>query len=69
MATMLAEAVRRDLPDRDVARFSCRATRPFFLGTSATIHTTTSSDVVSLELRDDAAADGAAFMTAEVTLR
>jgi 3-methylfumaryl-CoA hydratase len=70
MATMLAEAIRRDHPDRDVASFSCRATRPFFLGNSATIRSsTTVPGAVTLELRDDTAADGAAFMTAEVTLR
>jgi 3-methylfumaryl-CoA hydratase len=69
MATMLAEAVRRDYPDRAVAHFVCRATRPFFLGTSATIRSTADGDAVSLKVHDDSASDGASFMTAEVMLR
>jgi 3-methylfumaryl-CoA hydratase len=69
MATMLAEAVRRDYPDREVTHFACRATRPFFLGISTTIRSTTNGETMSLELRDDSALDGAVFMTAEVALR
>jgi 3-methylfumaryl-CoA hydratase len=70
MATMLAEAVRRDQPGREVAGFSCRATRPFFLGSSATIGSTTNGDAVSLELRDDSGPqDGVPFMTATVSMR
>lgn len=73
MATMIAEAVRRDQPAGRVARFECRALRPFFLGGAATIHATTAGAALHLELRDDtgeaAGATGAAYMTAEVSLR
>lgn len=70
MATMLAEAVRRDHPGRDTSRFACRATRPFFLGTTATIRSTTNGDAVHLDLHDDSDPGGnPIFMSAEVTLR
>lgn len=70
MATMLAEAVRRDLPDREVARFECRARQPFFLGRSATVRSTQDGNTVNLQLQEDVdAGAGATYMTAIATLR
>lgn len=69
MATILAEAVRRDHPDRDITQFSCRATRPFFLGTSTTIRSTKDGNAVHLALCDYSDPEGDVFMSAEVTLR
>jgi 3-methylfumaryl-CoA hydratase len=71
MATMVAESVRRDNPDRELTAFSCRAHRPYFLGSDATIRRTGSSETtVEYEVRDDAGGpDAPPNLTATVTLR
>lgn len=57
MATVAAEVARRSHPDRTMVGFSCRARRPYFLGTPATITATSSGDdTVELELSNDQAA-------------
>lgn len=57
MATVVAEVARRSRPDRPMVRFSCRAQRPYFLGTPASVAITHSTDdSVDLELSNDLAA-------------
>jgi 3-methylfumaryl-CoA hydratase len=71
MATIVSESVRRDHPDRELVGFTCRAQRPYFLGSDATIRLAGSADDrVELELSDGAGEVGSpANLTATVTMR
>jgi 3-methylfumaryl-CoA hydratase len=66
MATLLAEVARRTNPGRQLTSFTCRAQRPYFLGTPATITAVSAGDTVELALTNDASA--APNLTATVTL-
>jgi 3-methylfumaryl-CoA hydratase len=67
MAIALAEVVRRELPDRVITSFACRALRPLYLGTPAEIRlpVTTGGTELQLEL---ASGTGDVHMTASFTL-
>lgn len=71
MATIVAESVRRDHPGRELVGFSCRAQRPYFLGSEATLRVTASAaDEVEIALSDTAGGpDARPNLTATVTLR
>jgi hypothetical protein len=62
MAVALAEVARREQPDLVVASIACRALRPLYLGTTATIRRASRAGDLRLELATDTA-----HMTATVT--
>jgi 3-methylfumaryl-CoA hydratase len=73
MAVVLAEVVRRELPDAAPRSFTCRATRPMFLGTAAHVMqlpaTTDDGRGVSVALVDVAGDPASPFMRADVGCR
>jgi 3-methylfumaryl-CoA hydratase len=67
MAVVLAEVVRRELPDRVVTSVSCRALRPLYLGSTAEIRPPATAGGTELQLELTSGL-GEVHMTASITL-
>ncbi|HVX68961.1 MAG TPA: MaoC family dehydratase N-terminal domain-containing protein [Mycobacteriales bacterium] len=71
MATVLAEVARRSHAGRECVAFSCRALRPYFLGTAARVQEATSTPAsLDLELHElSPESDSGPYMSATMKFR